>query len=105
MCQSYTKLSAAARAADIGFATAKILHPEQANEAQEHRDQCTAALNAHVAQCEDTQCILIRTMWTPEALKAREAQCEKDGCPCRRVRDMCNQALTQQRHSASHHTS
>jgi hypothetical protein len=101
MCQIYTELSAAKRAGVIAFATAKHCHPEQVNEAKKHIDQCIAALNAHVAQCEDTQCILIRTMWTPEALKAREAQCKKNDCPCHHVRTMCNHGVTQQqRHSA-----
>ncbi len=99
MCHIYDDLSAAARNAIITYATDKTSHPE-------HSDQCTAALNAHVAQCEDIRCILIRTMWTPEALKEREAQCEKDGCTCCCVRTMCNHGVTQQqRHSASHHTS
>ena len=103
MCQKYTELSAARRVGVIAFATAKICHPKQADEAKKHLDQCTAALNAHVAQCKDTQCLLIRTMWTPEAHEAHKDQCEKDECPCRLVHTMCIQGVQQQqRHSAPH---
>ena len=89
MCIKYEELAATARAAAIRSATAKLFFPSQAAEAFEYHVQCKSALDAHIAQCEDNRCFLIRTMRTPEAQEAHEAQCETDGCRCRRVRDMC----------------
>ena len=89
MCIKYEELAATARTAVIRFTTAKVLDPEQAAEASEHHVQCKLALDAHIAQCKGNRCFLIRTMRRSEAQKAHKAQCETDGCRCRRARDMC----------------
>ena len=101
MCKTFEDLEATARAAAIRSATARVLYPSQATEAFEHHVQCKSALDAHIAQCEDNRCFLIRTMRTPEAQEAHEAQCETNGCRCRIVRDMCLHGIQiQQRHPA-----
>jgi hypothetical protein len=105
MCKTYDTLSENARAPGIAFATATVLHSRQVGEAEEYRTLCIAELDAPIAQCENPHCTTMRTMWTPEAIKAREmreAQCANDGFPRRRVHDMSDQGVTQQRYGPSY---